>query len=443
MRMRPRISWSDLRGQRVGVWGLGVEGRAAVSKLATLGIDEPVLVDDAAGAEAPAGLPILTTAGAGLDALSHCDVVVKSPGISRHRPDVAELTRGGTAVVGGLGLWLEDVDRSRVALVTGTKGKSTTVSVAGHLAQGLGTPCFVGGNLGLPPYAPGVDADVGCWIIELSSFQATDLACSPPVVAVTSLHADHLDWHGDFDTYVADKLSACNQPGAELTIANGDDVLLRSHFADLGPRVEWVELGPGPEPGWIGELGLRGAHNRRNALTAQACLVALGVPGADDDSALARAAGGFGPLDSRLRVIARAGDVEFVDDSLSTNVLPTVAALDAFPDRRVAVIVGGHDRGIDYSCLAPALAARGCPTLVVTIPDNGERIAEELAQAGLPPKVEIEGAASLEEAVAPAYAWARPDGIVLLSPAAPSFGRFHDYRHRAQVFAEATAACVG
>ena len=74
----------------------------------------------------------------------------------------------------------------------------------------------------------------------MSSYQATDLPCSPPVVAVTSLHPDHLDWHGGVEQYYRDKLSACSQPGAELTVANGDSDLLRERAGLLGPRVEWV-----------------------------------------------------------------------------------------------------------------------------------------------------------------------------------------------------------
>jgi UDP-N-acetylmuramoyl-L-alanine---L-glutamate ligase len=118
MRTRPAISWTDLRGRAVGVWGLGVEGRATIRKLATLGA-EPVLVDDRPpdddGTDAQVGWPpVLATAGGGLDALAACDVVVKTPGISRYRPEVAKLEDGGTPVVGGLALWLEEADRSRV-----------------------------------------------------------------------------------------------------------------------------------------------------------------------------------------------------------------------------------------------------------------------------------------------------------------------------------------
>ncbi|HEX6420624.1 MAG TPA: UDP-N-acetylmuramoyl-L-alanine--D-glutamate ligase [Acidimicrobiales bacterium] len=442
MPTRPQISWSDLAGRRVGVWGLGVEGRAAVRRLGALGVD-PVLVDDHPPDGGVDGRPVVATAGGGLDALGRCEVVVKSPGISRYRPEVAHLASAGVAVVGGLGLWLAGADRSRVVCVTGTKGKSTTTAVAGHLLDRLGHRVMVGGNLGVPPFDPDAPADVDYWVIEVSSYQATDVPVSPPVVAVTSLHPDHLTWHrDDAETYYTDKLSLCTQPGADLTVANGDSPLLRARRDRLGPRVEWITTsGPVPPDDWTAGLGLLGAHNHRNALIARACLVALGVEAARDDAALARAAEGFAHLESRLRPLGTVGGVLFVDDSLSTNVLPTLAAVEAFPGRRVAVIVGGQDRGIDYAPLAAGLAARTDPTMVaITASEAAPRMHDAFRAAGdAPPGLRVVACAGLDDAVAAALRWARPGGVVLLSPAAPSFDRFRDYRERAAAFAAAMA----
>ena len=438
MRTPPAISWSDLAGAEVGVWGLGVEGSANVRRLRALGV-VPVLVDDRPPPGPVEGLEVLATASGGLEALRRCDAVLKTPGISRYRPEVTELWHQGVPVLGGLGLWLQGVDRSRVLVVTGTKGKSTTVAVAAHLARRLGRRTEVAGNIGRVPYDPADPVDEpDLWVVEVSSFQATDLTSSPPVVAVTSLHPDHLDWHGDADTYFADKLSAASGPGARVTVADATSPALRARQDLLGPEVRWVgDDDAGGEP-WLDQLGLAGAHNRRNARIAREALVALGVEGADDDEALSSAARGFTPLPHRLEHLGTVAGVAFVDDSLSTNVLPTQAALEAMGDRRVALVVGGFDRGIDYQPLAETLAARRAPTAVFTLPANGPRIAEAVRQAGPLP---VEDCADLPGAVAAAYAWARPDGVVLLSPAAPSFGQFADYRERSAAFAEAMAAC--
>ena len=444
---RPRLGWSDLPGKRVGVWGLGQEGQAAVRKLAALAI-EPVLVDDR-----PNGSGVLPTAGGGLEALKRTEVVIKTPGISPYGPAAQELRDAGVILAGGLGLWLNEADRSRVVCVTGTKGKSTTSSVIGHLLHGLGRKALVGGNFGAAPYDPDHEGDYDYWVIEVSSYMATDLAVTPPVTAVTSLHPDHLPWHGTVERYYADKLSATAQPGADLTIANGDSDLLRERAGQLGPRVQWVSETDDPQSSWPDRLGLPGRHNRRNALIARAVLHALGRAAADerlsaqaaDDTAMAGAAQGFTPLPSRLTPVGviPTGDgtaVTFIDDSLSTNVLPTLAALDSFPGQRVALIAGGQDRGIDYAPLAQGVKRRVEPTTVLTVPDSGPRITETFAATATPDNAGFTGiadCADLDEAVARAYAWARPDGIVLLSPAAPSFGRFRDYRDRGDHFAAA------
>jgi UDP-N-acetylmuramoyl-L-alanine---L-glutamate ligase len=437
---RPKLGWNDLRGARVGVWGVGREGMASLRKLRSLCV-EPVLVDDNPVAK---NEHVLATTEGGLEALLGCEVVVKTPGISRYGPVAERLRDAGVVLAGGLGLWLQEADRNRVVCVTGTKGKSTTCSVLGHLLTGLGHTAMVGGNIGAVPYDPQNAGDYDYWVIEVSSYQATDLACSPPVTAVTSLHPDHLPWHGGVERYYRDKLSACSQPGAELTVANGDSDLLRARAALLAPRVGWVSESDEPGATWMRPLGLPGRHNRRNALIARRVLSALGVAGADDDEALRAAAAGYQGLPSRLATIGVLAGVSFVDDSLSTNVLPTLAALDAFPDRRIALIVGGQDRGIDYAPLAEGVSRRESATLVLTLPDSGPRIAAAFTQTSTRGEAfaGVTNCPDLDAAVAAGFAWARPGGIVLLSPAAPSFGRFRDYRDRADAFARAMAACA-
>jgi len=449
---RSRLGWTDLRragrdGARVGLWGLGLEGNAALRKLRAMDV-EPILVDDAPGADG-----VLKTADGGLDALLRCEIVIKTPGISPYGPVADRLRGAGVTLVGGLGLWANEADLTRTVYVTGTKGKSTTSAILGHLLRGLGRSVLVGGNFGAAPYDPEQAGGYDYWVIEVSSYTATDLAVTPPVTAVTALHPDHLPWHGGVERYYRDKLSATAQPGADLTIANGDSTLLRERTGLLGPRVAWVSESDEPGATWMDHLGLPGRHNRRNALIARAVLRGLATAAGDgdlvraagDDGQLAAAASGFTPLPSRLTPVGTVDGVAFIDDSLSTNVLPTLAALDSFPGRRVALIVGGQDRGIDYLPLAEGVKLRGEPTIVATLPDSGARISAAFAAAAAPADgglAAVVDCQDLDEAVARAFAWARPDGVVLLSPAAPSFGRFRDYRDRAEHFTQAMRGCA-
>ena len=438
--MHRPISWSALADASVGVWGLGVEGHASVRRLRAIG-RVPVLVDDAPGAATVDGLEVQATRSGGLHALLRCDVVVKSPGISRYRPEVAQLEAAGVAVCGGLGLFMAEADPTRVACVTGTKGKSTTTALAVHLLTRLGYRARAGGNIGQPPWDPTPETEPDHWVIETSSFQVPDLVTGPRVVAVTSLSPDHLDWHGTVERYYADKLSLCTKPGVEVALADGSDEVLRAEATLLGPHLRWVGA---PEverdTTWSHALGLPGPHNARNASIARAVLVALGIREANDDGLLAAAAAGFAALPSRCHSLGRVGEVEFVDDGLSTNVLPAQAALRTFEKRPVALLVGGHDRGVDYAPLGRTLASRTAPTLVVTMPDNGPRIGAAVRRAGRG-AVEVIDAVDLDAAVEAAFGWAGSGAVVLLSPAAPSFGRFGDYRERSAAFAAAAARC--
>jgi UDP-N-acetylmuramoyl-L-alanine---L-glutamate ligase len=431
--MRHAISFRDLAGRRVGVLGVGVEGRAARDRLVALDC-EVVLVDDDPAATGEAD--VTATRDGGLAALATCAAVVKSPGISRYRDDVAELERGGVPVLGGTGMWLEEADRPRVVCVTGTKGKSTVATVAGHLANALGVPTVVAGNLGLPPFAPGAVPEGHLVILETSSFQATDVAHSPGVVAVTALGEDHLDWHGSVARYHADKLSLTSQAGAQTTVA-ADTPGLRACEGLLGGQVEWVADG---DVALAEALGLAGRHGAANASVAVAALRAAGLRGADDHVRVLAAAGGYQPLAGRFREIASRGGIRFIDDSLATNPLPAIAALDAVGDARVALLVGGHDRGVDYTQLADAIADRPGATLVVTLPDNGPAIGELVARRS---SIPIARSGGIDEAVGIAVDWLDGEGIVLLSPAAPSFSQFRSWSERSAAFAAAVASLAG
>lgn len=427
--MRHEISFSDLAGRRVGVFGLGVEGRAARTRLEALGCDV-VLVDDRAEATGVAG--VLATGAGGRAALRTCAAVVKSPGISRYRDDVTELEALGVPVLGGVAMWLESTDRSRVVCVTGTKGKSTVTTVIAHLASRLGTPTVAAGNLGLPPFDEAFDPGGRLVVLETSSFQATDVAHSPHVVAVTSLGDDHLDWHRTAERYHDDKLSLTRQAGARHTII-ADTPALLEHRAQLGGEV--TVAAPGDDA-LAAALGLAGRHGASNAAVAVAVLRAAGVAGAGDHARLLAAARDYEPLAGRFRQIATRGAVRFIDDSLATNPLPTIAALDAVGDARVALLVGGHDRGVDYQPLAHAIATRPGATLVVTLPDNGPAIGALVAQRSAIP---VAAADDVAEAVAIAVDWLGDDGIVLLSPGAPSFSQFTSWAARSAAFADAVA----
>ena len=428
--MRHHMGWTELTGARVGIFGAGIEGRTALARLAAL-TDDVVVVDDVPAGPV-AGYEVIATDAGGAQLLAGCDVVIKTPGISAYRDDVVALDRAGVAVVGGIGLTVHEADRARIVCVTGTKGKSTTASVLGHLAQAAGLRVAVTGNIGRPPFDPDIPADLDLLVIETSSFQALDVAEAPGIVVVTSLDADHLDWHGSVERYQADKLSLTSLPDAGRTLVPEDDRVLRSQAQLLGGAVSWV--GASAQP-WADALGMSGSHNLVNAELAAEVLRTLGVELGQDPAALRSAAAGYAGLPGRFREIGRRGQVVFIDDGLATNVLPTLAALRSVEGQRLAILVGGHDRGIDYTELVTALAHRGAPTLAVGLPESGTRLVAEIAS--LQTDTEVVAAGSIAEAVGIADQWIGDAGVILLSPAAPSFSQFTNWKERSAAFAAA------
>ena len=443
--MRPLISWSALTSASVGIWGLGVEGTASLRRLQSMGI-EPVLVDDhpaLTGGSRSTAPEVLATGAGGLDALLTCDVVIKSPGISRYRPEVGELERAGVPVRSGLGLWLEDVPLEHVVCITGSKGKSTTSAIAGHLLTRLGYHAAVGGNIGRPPWDPTPGPAPDYWVIETSSYQIPgsdqrpagrrrDLALPRPPGLARLRRA-----------LLRRQAVAVHQARCRAGDRRREQ---RDRCGSTPPRwgrtCEWVDADDPEFAGpWIDALGLPGVHNVRNAAIARAVLLAMGVAEAGDEARLTEAAAGFAGLPSRCRSLGHIGPVEFVDDSLSTNVLPAQAALEAYGGPAAWPCSSGATTAASTTRpWAGRSPTAGCPPSWSPCPTTG-RASDSAVREVAGDRVEVVDADGLDEAVAVACDWAREGGVVLLSPAAPSFGRFADYQARARAFAEAVGNC--
>jgi UDP-N-acetylmuramoylalanine--D-glutamate ligase len=429
--------FADLAGRRVGIFGYGVEGHAAARRLEGVA-QSLVLVDDAPGIDPE----VLASADGGHDALLTCDVVLKSPGIPRRRPDVLDLEQRGVAVTSALNLWLHDVERSRVVGITGTKGKSTTTALISFFLHCVGEQALRLGNIGQPPYDPSVDTSQGWLVLEASSFQCADIDIAPGMVLVTSLGADHLDWHGSLEEYRNDKLSLTRAWGEHVTLVP-DNATFHGVADQLGGELAFVE----PDATHLAaSLGLMGAHNNSNVALALHAVAML--TGRDVEVVRERVrelASTFEPLRGRLTLVAsevRDGAVHrYVDDGLATSVLPAVAALEIFADEPVALIAGGFDRGVDYIPLALALANRAQPTVLLTMGDAGARIGEALGQ--LRPDIVQLAVASMYDAVTEARRWLVDGGVVLLSPAAPSFDRYRNWEERSDDFAAVVQLIVG
>ena len=442
---------ADLRDKSVAVWGTGREGRAAVIAIAAHGPSRLLAVDDSANfLSVPwegelAALAPLAGGDHAFGALVAADVVVRSPGVPQTHPWMAELRARGVTITGGSALWMAD-HADRTVGVTGSKGKSTTSALISHLLAAAGRANVFGGNIGVPL----LDLPVAeLYVLELSSYQCSDLTDSPRVAVVTALFPEHLDAHGGEREYYRDKLNLLAY-GPELIVVNGADQRLMAELSNARDAQGWGPVAVGTEDSrfriepdnWVyasdtrlfrrDTLRLRGKHNGRNLCVALAVLDGMGVDVVDQRSVLEHAVAAFEGLPHRLAEIEDPSGLTFVDDTLSTSPYSAMHAIDAYEGRPLTVLVGGTDRGLDYAPLRHHLEDR--EITVIGLPDSGPRILAELA--GLP-GVRTENAEDLPAAVSLARKVTPAGGVVLLSPAAPSYGRFRNFEHRSEVFAQA------
>ena len=352
---------SQLEGQRVALWGWGREGRATYralrSRLPQLPLTLFCSAEEATQAR-DAGDPLLSPErDATADRLAAFGVVVKSPGISPYRPEVLAALERGTRFIGGTQLWFSERTDARTLCVTGTKGKSTTTALLAHLLRAGGHSTALAGNIGVPLLEL-LDADAEYWAIELSSYQTGDVADSgvhPDVAVALNVFPEHLDWHGSQARYVADKLRLLTDAQPRIAVVNAADPTLAALELPHSD-VRWFGRGEGwhlrGDALYRGDarimettsLPLPGRHNRGNLCAVLTALEAIGL----DAAALAPHAATFQPLPHRLQFLGVRDGIGYVNDSISTTPHASLAALELFADRRVAILVGGHDRGIDW-----------------------------------------------------------------------------------------------
>ncbi|MFL6592989.1 MAG: UDP-N-acetylmuramoyl-L-alanine--D-glutamate ligase [Luteimonas sp.] len=438
---------SQLDGRRVALWGWGREGRAAYrairARLPSLPLTLFCSVEEAGQALAVDDSLLSVETDATAQRLGRFEVVVKSPGISPYREEAVAAIAGGTRFIGGTQLWFSDHPEALTVCVTGTKGKSTTTALLAHLLRAAGKRTALAGNIGLPLLELD-DADAAVWAIELSSYQTGDVAESgvrPQVAIALNVFPEHLDWHGSQERYVADKLRLLTEARPHVAVLNAADPVLAalslpdSDVRWFGSKEGWHLRDDALYRGeaWVMEttrLPLPGRHNRSNLCAVLTAIEALGL----DATALAPHAATFTPLPHRLQPLGMRDGIDYVNDSISTTPHASLAALELFSDRRVAILVGGHDRGVDWTGFATALRQHP-PTCVVTMGANGPRIFELLAPVSRDAGFSLFAADDLAEAVSKATSALGGDGLVLLSPGAPSFGAYRDYTERGRHFA--------
>jgi len=368
------------------------------------------------------------------------DLIVLSPDVPADLPELEEARGRGVEVVGEVELAAPYL-RGRTIGVTGSNGKTTTTSLIGHILQESGVPSQVGGNIGTPVCdMVATSRDDGWNVLELSSFQLETIKQFRAHIAVAlNVTQNHLDRHHTFVKYAAAKarLFETQQPG-DVAVLNADDPVCRD-YAECTPAVaQWFSSRRNVKPGAslcgdqlivlkrplmkAGEVPIRGRHNIENVLAASLAAYRAGV----DLEKIAPAVRTFRAVEHRLEFVRQLDGIDFYNDSKATSVDATLKALDAFPGG-VWIILGGKDKGLDYSLLREPLREKAHAALLIGAASG--KIAAALD--GAVPLVDLQ---TLDAAIEYGHRNGRAGDTVLLAPACASFDQFRSYEHRGETF---------
>ena len=439
----------ELRGKRVLVVGLAKTGVATSLFCAARGAE--VTATDARGEnEVGDAIVQLRAAGVNLELGGHRettflgqDLIVPSPGV----PADAPLLRAARAK--GVTIWSEielagRFMNGRLIGITGSNGKTTTTSLIEHILKNAGFATILAGNIGTPLISRIEQTnDDTITVVELSSFQLELIETFRPNISVfLNLSPDHLDRHHTFEEYGAAKARIFrNQKEGDCAVLNADDPA-STPYAPTRPQVYWFSRKQRVAQGAfvrnneivfrqngeemavlkLQEIPLVGAHNVENVLAA---VTTTRIAGANP-AAIAKGVRSFAGVEHRLEFVAEVGGVRYFNDSKATNVDATLKALDAFPGR-ILIILGGKDKGSDYTVLRKPLREKAI--LALLIGAAADKIEKQIEGS-----VAIEGAGTIERAVEIASHAARPGDVVLLAPACASFDQFQNFEHRGRVF---------
>ena len=418
--------------RRVVVMGLGRFGGGLAAARHFVAAGDDVLVTDLRD-EAVLGESVVAARACGARLLlgrhdpadfESADVVVVNPAIPFRNELVARARAAGAELVTEIGLTLRKL-RGPVVAVTGTNGKSTTVTLIHAMLQASGIETVLGGNIGRSLLNEPV-ADDAVAVLELSSFQLAWLEhedWAPRAVVVTNVTGDHFDRHPDFAHYAAAKRRLVEAAGDDaLVVLAADDPTCREYATAARGRVVW--FGPGETPPVSLEgLSLVGDHNRANAAAAAWAALHAGATAAGCEAGMAAVE----PLPHRLRRIREDRGVRFVDDSVSTSPVATAAAVRAC-GTRVILLTGGRDKGLAWD---PLIDAARAAKAVVAYGETGPALAERV------PAVHLQ--ADFDGAVRTALRLAEPGDTVLLSPGFSSYDEFPGFDARGRRFSELVA----
>jgi UDP-N-acetylmuramoylalanine--D-glutamate ligase len=443
----------DFRGKYVLVIGTKRSGTAAIELLLKRGArvramdDQPLASEEQKKFESM-GVQVVSQAIENIpDQSRQPDIIVLSPAVPFDLPMLTWARDRGIRVMGEVEL-ASYVLKGPIIGITGSNGKTTTTALTGHLLQQCGIACQVGGNIGTAVTSMIESSTEKQWnVFELSSFQLESISnFRAEIAACLNVTPDHLDRHHTFETYAQAKarLFETQRPG-DTAVLNYDDATCRNFAKRTEAEVLWFSSSENVPAGvsisddalcWNGEpfmnrsqIKLRGLHNIENVMAAA---LAAHVAGANLD-AIGAAVESFPGVEHRIEFVRKLNGVEYFNDSKATNVDAALKAIAAFPTG-LWIILGGKDKGSDYTPLREALHRSANAALLIGAPPPYPYAAAPLIEKSLDGAVPLVNCGTLDRAVQYAREHAKPGEVVLLAPACASFDQFQNYEERGNIF---------
>lgn len=448
---------------KIIIAGYGLEGISSLRYFQQAFPDaEFVIADQKAVENAPDRVAVRTGESVFAEQLQDADMVVRAPGV----PPRLLKTSGK--------IWSatnEFFDKCPAPIigVTGTKGKGTTCSLIAAILRAAGQTVHLVGNIGVPALdaLPNITKD-DFVVYELSSFQLWDLEKSPTIAVVLMIEPDHLEVHTDFAEYLDAKknirrhqgiIDTClyhptNKYSKEVAATPFNGLLDEQGHATCeycgGDALDFAHRYAVPDENQVyvrdgyfcvqdrricrtDHMRLPGAHNLENACAAMSAVTELPITVTDEQYAAGLES--FTGLPHRLKFVAEKNGVKYYDDSIATTPGSAIAALRAFEAPKV-LIVGGYDKGADYDEMATEIAKQTVRAVII-IGANAAKIEQSLRQASVAATIAVLGQTTMMDVVTRASQSSRPGDVVILSPAAASFGMFKNYVDRGEQFVTA------
>ena len=381
----------------------------------------------------------------------NADEVVKSPGIPATAPMVAALREQGTHIISEIE-FAARYDTAKKICITGSNGKTTTTSLIYYLLREAGLDAGLGGNIG-KSYALQVATEKhDYYVLEISSFQLDDAYdFRPDIAIITNITPDHLDrYDHKIENYAQAKFRITRNLRPEdcfifdsddaITIAQLDEIVVKARMLPFSQEKEVpqgaflrddrivVRYEEEESEFFLQELALGGRHNIYNSMAAALAAKATGI----SNEVIRKSLKTFSPIEHRLEPVLSIRDVLYINDSKATNTDAAWYALEC-QTRPVVWIVGGKDKGNDYSTLEEVVR-KHVKAIVCLGVDNAKIHA---AFEGIVGTDRIVDTQSATDAVRASARFADPGDVVLLSPCCASFDLFQNYEDRGRQFKEA------